>query len=139
MSNQTVYVNFPFSFSVCFLLFFIVRIMMDSLICEFHSTPHLYKGDDEPDLRLEIHKYGSDAIQIKLFNKDVPIQKKNIKNQFVFYVTTSACYLWLLVHHRLICVEVLLGLWLLVLLWRWISLVESGNGRRKAVRNRQLY
>ncbi|XP_013118616.2 phosphatidylinositol N-acetylglucosaminyltransferase subunit H isoform X1 [Stomoxys calcitrans] len=97
------------------------------LIYEFHSTTHLYEGIKEPNLRLEVHEYGSDAVQIKLVNKTFAKQKNEVGQHCVFFATTCCCYLWLHLNHsfRLVYMEVFLLLWLVPLLWRLLSIVES--------------
>ncbi|XP_075148242.1 phosphatidylinositol glycan anchor biosynthesis class H [Haematobia irritans] len=96
-------------------------------IYEFHSVTHLYAGIEEPDLHLEIQSYGSDALQIKLVNKAYSKQKNKLLQKCVFFLSTSLCYLWIVWSHsfRLLYMEAILLLWLLPLLWRLFSIVES--------------
>lgn len=98
------------------------------MIYEFHSTTHLYKGLDQTDLRLEIHELGSDALQVRLVNKDFPKQKKAAIKESLVFVAICGFYLWLHLNaaFRLLYFGIASLLWFLPILWRWLSLVKAG-------------
>ncbi|XP_011293583.1 phosphatidylinositol N-acetylglucosaminyltransferase subunit H [Musca domestica] len=100
-----------------------------SMIYEFHSTTHLYKGLEETDLRLEIHELGSDALQVRLVNKDFPKQKKAAIKESLVFVAICGFYLWLHLNaaFRLLYFGIASFLWFLPILWRWLSLVKAEN------------
>lgn len=98
-------------------------------IYEFHSTPHSYQGKDEPDLRLELYEYGADALEVRLINRDLPQQKKNMKKHITLFMLASGFHLWLHLNRivHVPYVDIFLGLWCAILMWRLSHLVEYGT------------
>lgn len=100
-----------------------------SVILEFSSIKNKYNGTLEPDLTLEIFEYSSDALEIKLRNRNYKKQKKSLQKQFIIFILILSLYgtFVLLNNCHFLIIDIILLIYLTPITFRLWSLIESGG------------